>query len=228
MPDDFQSVVMVLKMGTKYNIQCLRERAIEVLGGAFPTEQEDMDNFETVQKWRKDDDEFDLGTALSVVALARNLNIPALLPLAMLLCCFSPDENIIKKLVASDVPQIDQLRIISGKMRLREIHVDFLRDILREGSDLCKSPAGKCAIARFNTTYSADYEDLPDFSADSGSVAAGWKTRDPNGGTICHNCKPRITERYIDMAEGHWEDLPEYFGLPSWAALKNPGETSKG
>lgn len=132
MPNEFESVAAVLKMGTKYNIESLRECAIKNLVNAFPTTPEEIDHFSNVLKWS--DYGSQLKIAVAVVAFARNLDTPSVLPSAKLLCCFSSKNDMINSLIVSNVNQIDSLRIMAGKLKLRATHVHVLRGILLPGS----------------------------------------------------------------------------------------------
>lgn len=193
-------------MGTKYAIHYLRSQAILVLRNLYPTKWMYYKTRDLTDEWKNSPK-----TDPLVISIARNLDIPEVLPTAMLDFCHRNTEDFLEVLSSDDCPvsQRDKFVLMRGRMRLLVLTGTIIRTVLQQPLPRqCHAPA-TCQSARLRVAWPVD--DVPDFSLVQGT----WGTED-EAHPVCYVCRDRLGKYYSHELRGLWKDLPAIFDLPGW------------
>jgi hypothetical protein len=67
---------------------------------------------------------------------------------------------------------------------------------------------------------------LPASGWDPLSITVDWQKFTKKGYKLCGNCLFVAKDKYESQRKKLWEELPSYFGLPSWANLISGSPTT--
>ncbi|CAL1699880.1 unnamed protein product [Somion occarium] len=232
-PPLWTTVRAMLRMGTKYEMDALRQEAIDQLDRAFPKNLKDWDVVQlsrmegdmSIKIMRYEDEE-----CISIAAAAREAQLQRIHLFALYRCCQRPTKDLISHYRHSDgeandaiLHEDDMEACIDGRQRLH--HADhrnahFLFDV-SSGTRCCR-PA-HCSIAR---SHVKDYlvgnfreDDLEDLQwntnplypswADEGSVLVWCKSHG-----LCKGCTEFYINRHTEGRQNIFETLHEYIRVP--------------
>jgi hypothetical protein len=231
--ETFPVIAGILRLSTKYDIEHLRNRAIVVLEYHYPP---------TLKLWDQRDCWRDLGTDFEALNLARETNVPQLLPGVMYECC---TEYMVEEIVDCfrGNPTIKELRIASPEDRrtcaaaAKELATrQYMACIaVTEPSQRIVKCATRqmCDHAKLNwlqkieSTKRASPKGLDsasEFSPLDPDIILGWDSLQAG---LCGACFSKAKERYKQTRMALWRDLPTLFKLPSWQKLMVDVQSSK-
>jgi len=211
----------VLCLSTKYEVTYLRTRIIRDLCSTFPTK---------LDQWRLRDaylvEYFDW-RPLAVVLLAKEMDIPAVLPAA--LCSFTTGlGNLNDILAGTTLPDGSTLSLDRATADLcvvaREQLGSRVRDTLLksyfegDAADNCQT-ADHCNMRRINTLRL--YEKTPNTLVPHPFLLEMLSFRPNIQMTgVCGACIEEAEATFDDEQNKLWEELPSFFNLPPWEELR--------
>ncbi|KAG7095590.1 hypothetical protein E1B28_006320 [Marasmius oreades] len=204
----------VLRLSTKYQVELLRRRAYTLLSSLYPT---------SLAKWDARDSITNLESfearPFAVYLLAKEADLPTILPAALYLCADSRDINcILEGLDSYDNSHIE-LDWADKKacIRAREILCIALR------TRMFAFLTGQIPFPGCRTTAMCNNTRLKwlqgvEASLGSGvfSVSFPWEQFSVG---ICEYCSTTSQNHYNAERRKIWDELPEIFGLPAWNQL---------
>ncbi|KAF7362182.1 hypothetical protein MVEN_00564300 [Mycena venus] len=220
-PTTYPIVAGVLRMSHKYDVEALRKRALAHLSALFPT---------TLDGW--DDVSLDptfcdtLPSYLVVVILARQVDALWILPHAFY--CLSREEDADKIIIHGDqgleLSAADKLACLSGVRTLETTSASEVLEFLYDPRHIpgCQTPA-VCAEVRAKARFIA--EDSRRYfrgnALDDVLPLNIWRHDDWSLLELC--CRTCIAEMKVNHQKARqsvWDELPQIFGLSSWAELE--------
>ncbi|KAK7062833.1 hypothetical protein VNI00_000328 [Paramarasmius palmivorus] len=205
----------ILRLSTKYQVDFLRQRTYEVLHRLYPT---------TLEEWDARDAYVNLETfearPFAVYLLAKETNLPTLLPAALYLCADSQDINFIldgldsfdRRHIELDWP--DKKACIRARETLSIALRTRLFAFLTGQMDFP-------GCHRTSVCNNTRWKWLQGVEASLGSgvfsVSFPW-AQYQNG--VCDNCHRLSREHYAAERQKLWNELPVLFGLPPWDELR--------
>jgi hypothetical protein len=218
----FDNTIALLKLGTKYDVPFLRRMAIDTLSIGFPTSLEAFDQGLPDQPFK-----FEVKHAFTIVNLARQLDVPQLLPAALYIVSMTSiprilfgyeEENGAKPIhFLSDVN--DQFLCLSAREKIfasRQNYASFLQSPARSAK--CTQPL-KCEKER-HRLHTETLSQMRDPLA----FHYFWEN-DVADSNFCLNCLDGMHPRPEQCREKFWEDLPSFFNLPNWRMLRATSAT---
>ncbi|EPQ53785.1 hypothetical protein GLOTRDRAFT_131117 [Gloeophyllum trabeum ATCC 11539] len=211
--NDFDATVSVLRLSTKYQVKYFRQDIVAQLSLAYPTVLQSWDNRSSISLRTP----FLLERAPEILRLARDTDIRALIPAAMLACCSNSLETIMDglSLSADDVETC-----ILGRERILEAWRSKIfseRQLVSSGPGFVLSRHIPCDSARLRWLYREDVWEM----------AFGYDWFDPLRKEypslvpgMCAACQKAFSTGFDRARAQIWADLPGYFGLPEWSVLR--------
>ena len=208
----FDEVFAVITLAHKYNIEDVQRQALHSL-----REYTFNDDFE---EWKEDRNEVikvDGPCAIGAVNLARLLDVPQMLPIA-LYKCLALGPNVLDGWTRSDgsveyLSQDDIKRCISATRTLSVERVTITCSTFHPyASDGCEQTAS-CKTA-LRLLLAGTMEHAADSLTDGSSIMDPCAS-DSNllWFDLCESCKQEVKNREVENREGVWRSLPEVFGL---------------
>ncbi|KAG5640705.1 hypothetical protein DXG03_007482 [Asterophora parasitica] len=199
----FSIISAILRLSDKYDVPCLRRRAIEHLEVVYPTSLKGWDlspRFESSTP-------FDHGVA---VKLANDFNIPWIRPMAVYRLASQPFDVVLASLFRVGLCEDDMGMCIRGIRALRTLQfscgivtLSLPRKLMSQGA-LCTCQ--DILKAKWNAIIGGDFDDpLAVYSV---------KTEG-----FCMSCTTRITETFASRREV-WDRIPTMIFNESWDTLE--------
>jgi hypothetical protein len=218
-PIPLSAITVFLQLGSKYAIDQMRDEAIQRLSYEFPSRLQDFDEL---------GDQLLLieelpGLYYDVIKLARNHNIPSILPLALYFCVACEDfqpELILRGILREDgtlatLSSDDQQACLTGYYNLIRAQAAETFTWLEPNQNAalfrqCYTPK-TCARTRAKLLQGL-WHPWPRCIA-LGSWDDEW------GNDMCKICTSQAITHHNIGRKKIWEKLPSLFGLPIWDEL---------
>lgn len=203
-----------LRLGRKYGIDHLQAEALTRLSIDYPCT---LQGYDECIKGHKTID-LEGNTHFAIVDLARENDIPSILPMAFYLCCeeaqgIDPKSRIVHPADNLDafLPTEDMITCYLGQKRLLGLQMIETFGWLDVRSP-AESAHTRCTIAKKEIFYAMSYPLTPF------CPLCPWT---PNWiRAMCSDCAIKAQQRHIHGRAEIWDQLPVVFGLPSWEQLK--------
>ncbi|KAF7344647.1 BTB domain-containing protein [Mycena venus] len=200
----------VLRLSDKYDVSLLRESMTSILYDLYPT---------SLSNWLTRSANIPPGYRISgiddilVLNLAREMNIPSILPGAMYQASKAHGLDILYGRSARIEHENDRRHCVTAIPELivarRRVLSGYL--VNKETADGCDAEEGECDAERLRwLALDLPREDYPDPLADT----IPWEDFD-----VCSACLEAAKEVYNAARQEFWDDLPDIFNLGSWADL---------
>jgi hypothetical protein len=207
----------ILRLSTKYCIDPLRQKCIEILKRKIPTSSlTEMDATFGLHVDGVGYAEFSADICFSIINLARETNIPELLPFAFYLCARLPTNVVLNgtPTAASVLSWNDKAICLAGRIELSEAQ----RALSEKTVDRWISTTSCCKRGVF--CY--------------GAISAEWRRLIDLVGivvleifppaTVTQACAHSVEHARSQLQEGRkqvWDMLPKVFQLGSWEDVRN-------
>ncbi|ESK92286.1 hypothetical protein Moror_4684 [Moniliophthora roreri MCA 2997] len=205
----------ILRLSTKYQVDYLRQRVYRVLSELYPT---------TLEEWDARDAFVNLETfearPFAVFLLAKETNLPTLLPAALYLCADSQDIGFI----LDGLPSIDNTHIEldwpdkKACIRARETLSIALRTRLFAFLTGQMDFPGCHRTSMCNNTRWKWLQGV-EASLGSGVFSVSFPWAQYQSG-VCDSCHRLSRDHYVAERQKLWDELPVLFGLPTWEELR--------
>ena len=156
----------------------------------------------------------------AVVRLARELDIPILLPAAMYSCAASPVELVQDGITLRDGSKIeldwrDKLTCAVARTRLSDAILRRIFKFLLDHHPPGCSNLANCAIGRLKHLRNLQARTL-----NKGPRPLVKKFLTGFEKDVCNCCYTTSRASFVAARQALWDDLPGIFGLPSWQELR--------
>ncbi|KAF7291416.1 F-box domain-containing protein [Mycena indigotica] len=194
------------RIGKKYEIQWLFNRARKLLNAAYPS---------VLDVWLSAHLNHTGATAhaLESSILARVVDLPHLLPVAFWYLTFSHRISGLVTARAAALSEEDKKSILDGfRKRLHAESSTTLKWLQAEGSDKCKKQGGsECTVARLKLFASI---------TKNSRGQRGWSWLTSWEKDLCEPCIAAGKALHTAGVRDLWECLPSLFNLPPWHELR--------
>ncbi|TFK40247.1 hypothetical protein BDQ12DRAFT_734254 [Crucibulum laeve] len=217
--DDFNKIAGILRLSTKYDVEHLRRRTFEQLAFLYPT---------TLEQWdQRVEDAIKVFEArpFVVVKLARETGHLSLLPAAMYLCATRADINhVLDGAPCPDGYTIeldweDKRACLHGRETLasavRTRLFKFITGTIEIHGHCTSAP--HCEIAKYRTVRRLEVALSHTTPAVFSTARFTWPNYRQD---VCKNCAASAEAHFDSERVRLWEELPSFFGLPSWEDLR--------
>jgi hypothetical protein len=221
-------VYSVLRFATKYDVAPLRDRLVAFFIKVFPASKylSVWDQAEERRPRGRVDTELDI----LAVKVARELNVPSILPSALLRCTLSPLDRIIKGVTVDDgrhaeLDTPDKLLCLAARERL----AGLLRPTLLRWAQEAPSPDDwptQCSNVWCRTVPGVLSTKVlagdPDYTL---CLLSPWGERGMLDVMLqfadeCEQgCDEALSGRYERLRRKTWVQIPSLFGFENWAAV---------
>ncbi|KAJ7749936.1 hypothetical protein B0H16DRAFT_1318922 [Mycena metata] len=223
---EFNTIIGILRLSTKYLVEPLRKRALGHLASAFPSDP--MKYSPPTQSWVSEPRGW-----MRVLLLAREMSLDWVLPLAFYRTCARSLHGDLMN--GMDITQSD------GTTLHLELSPSDKTICLEQANLLARAPSSamlnflweprlipgctgvnetqkeKCARARVAARKNAEQwrtEDFPPFPLTL------WLPTDWKDLKVCSGCLAAMKGTHEQAMRSFWDGLPQRFGLPEWAVLE--------
>ncbi|TFK35207.1 hypothetical protein BDQ12DRAFT_688397 [Crucibulum laeve] len=193
----------ILRVSTKYNMHVLRSKCISIIAHKFPSTLAGCDRVLSAQSVYEPSD------IVRVIPLARETNVPEVLPWAYYLCTHIPTTKLINDSVLS---WRDKALCLAGKEKLWEAQKTITHTVLFE---FTRSPT--CTIGCTSRLPTMGWRDTETLRASphpleeyTGMAALKF----------CAKCQAQMETQHRTGREKVWEMLPEIFQLGTWLDIR--------
>lgn len=198
----------IIRMSTKYNMRVLRRKCIDILTSRFPSTLAGCERASEAQYLSE--------SVLSAIPLARETNIPSLLPWAFYIATHMTHDRLVKDRILS---WQDKALCLAGKERLWEAFKTHTHSFLFEVPRIPGCQVG-CAM-RVQQGRSMDWSAAE-------RLRAGPNPLEPytlwNELRLCPVCLKAVQARHYEGRAKLWEQLPTYFMLGTWEDIRKDQE----
>lgn len=192
----------ILRISTKYNLVSIRKKCISVLQEAFPSTLAACDSVLS-RKY-----EYVPSEVVRIIPLAREANVPIVLPWAFYLCGHIPVDGIMTNSVLS---WRDKALCLAGKERLWEAQKTLTHEFLMHFK-----PAPGCGSgcqAHFSSGITWKDTEALRLNPHPLEEYKDWGTFPFQ---LCARCLTAMKQRHKEGREKVWERLPVIFELGTW------------
>ncbi|KAJ7681828.1 hypothetical protein DFH06DRAFT_282732 [Mycena polygramma] len=215
-PDDeplpFHVIAAFLRLGRKYDIKPLYAKALARLTAAFPCSVDQYLAGASTRILFSDPTTPNRNTiAIDTIILARELNLTSLLPVAF--WCVARDPELLAHKNTRLISEDDRDAMLLAMAPVRCAFSKHLYDWLDEtsvASPECTEPTS-CRMSKMR--YS-----LWLWKAPGNQLGFHWPARASKD--HCKSCVAIGKKHQSEGVKQFWEELPSFFGLPSWEELK--------
>jgi len=203
---NFKELIMfisgILRISTKYNMQQIRNKCMSMIQDKFPSTLAGCDDV-IKRKLLYSPSEID-----RLIPLARETNIPHVLPWAFYLCTQMGPDDILKNTVLS---WKDKALCLAGKECLWEAMKTLTHNFI-----LRFTPAPYCTSNCRPRLPEAPSEalDVIEMLRKAPHVLEEYK--DWAALRLCHKCQPFLQAQHRSGREKVWQSLPSFFQLGTW------------
>ena len=192
----------ILRISTKYNLVSIRKKCISVLQEAFPSTLAKCDSVLS-RKY-----EYIPSEVVRIIPLAREANVPIVLPWAFYLCGHIPVDGIMTNTVMS---WRDKALCLAGKERLWEAQKTLTHEFLMHFKPSVGCTSGCQAHFSSGITWK-DTEAL----RQNPHPLEEYKDWGTFPFQLCSRCLTAMKARHKEGREKVWEMLPVIFELGTW------------
>ncbi|KAH8828656.1 hypothetical protein DL96DRAFT_1013202 [Flagelloscypha sp. PMI_526] len=215
----FEQLSVMLRLGSKYNVQRLRDNAIRILREAFPDTLEDHDSH--------DSDLLSLAATLEFAWLAFSEEVDIVLPLICYECHCLPEpvlmrDDTLKRMNGDEFKISNEFKIfiaaglISAFIEQTKLIFTWLKPT---GSALVPKCATKIRCRKALDSLAQAYL-CEDRTRENGLYILTNQPWWPPEPDFCSECIKMLEERHEEDRAKLWEALPTFFNLPSWENLR--------
>ncbi|KAJ6567060.1 hypothetical protein B0H19DRAFT_1232982 [Mycena capillaripes] len=235
-PTRIESIIGILRLSHKYEVNYLRRRALVHLSSNFPTELSALET--ETSSWGITELPAVMqpppppppGPFISIIQLAREVGALWILPDAFyqladvcstgpgILACIKPA---ILNGRSSQLSEDDQISFVNGYCaQINTGPSDVIRFLHEPALILGCTSEHECMTARLEAIEMVRYDrTTPKFQADPLLLWYGdedWnRLRD-----VCGICKASLKESHEEARQAFWDQLPQMYGLPAWEELR--------
>lgn len=197
----------ILRLSTKYAVHTLRQRCISILHLKFPTTLQHYSSISSMSKahYRSE-------AVMKAITLARETNVPTLLPYAYY-CVARMSLSRILKHTASDISWEEKTACMVGRERLRFVQTSLSHSFLYAFTPSPSCSTNFCARAHGPRVEWQMVEAAKAPHPLKVYERWGWMN-------VCEECVRVSREMHLKGREEVWECLPMLFGLRTWAELR--------
>ncbi|KDR71365.1 hypothetical protein GALMADRAFT_254142 [Galerina marginata CBS 339.88] len=198
----------ILRLSTKYMIRYLRQRCISLLLNKLPHTYAGYEAKST----SSNPDRYRSDTIMRAIKLARENNVPEIIPYAYYCLSRFPHKRFLKDR-PDDISWKDKMIVLIGRERLQWAQMSLSHQflLLFRRSPTCQSSL--CAHAR---SPHAEWHELEKHgSAHPLRAYEGWDNLN-----VCSDCITYCQARHLEGRKEVWQLLPTWFELPTWEELK--------
>jgi hypothetical protein len=213
-PADFSVVAGILRLSTKYEVRYLRQRATQHLLSVYSATLDEWDQRKSgiIPSFS--------GRPLAVLCLAREVDIPILLPAAMYGCVTSALEILLDGATLHDGSHVeldwrDKRSCIVARSRLSDALLGRIFNFLLWPSPSGCSTAANCTIGRMKHLCRFQTRSL----TMGGPRPLSKRFLKGFQDDVCGFCYSTAQTSFVGARRALWDDLPGIFGLPSWQEL---------
>jgi hypothetical protein len=157
-------------------------------------------------------------SAFRALNFARRMNLVQMLPIAFYECCILSPEKFLEGIMwaseeCTELPQDDLLKCLTGREKLRHATQFTIFSFAYESSHSVCNNREHCPTYRMEWVRKKSV--LPASGWDPLSITVDWGAYH----RVCRYCHLLAKDMYESQRKKLWEELPSYFGLPSWANL---------
>jgi len=195
----------ILRISTKYHIQQLREKCITIIHDKFPSTLSGCDDV-IKRKIPYRPSEID-----RIIPLARETNVPRVLPWAFYLCAQMRTEELLQNPVLS---WHDKALCLAGKERLWEMRKTVTHTFL-----LDFHPAPTCISGcklRMPDSFTAALEAIEVLRVTPHVLD---EYTDWSNLRLCNRCQSFLQVQHKQGREKVWQSLPGFFHLGTWEEI---------
>ncbi|KAG6823794.1 hypothetical protein H0H87_000287 [Tephrocybe sp. NHM501043] len=194
----------ILKISTKYNLTFIRQKCIAILRAKFPTTLQGCDQLVSSGY------QYTATTVVRAIPLARETNVPALLPWA-----FYISTNIEPDILLSDtvLSWQDKALCLAGKAQLWERQKEDTHRFMFEFTKAADCRHG-CVL---RLPQQMSWKHMEHLRKQPHPLAEydNWESL----AQICSACLARIQGEHEKGRQKVWNDLPKIFHLGSWDGI---------
>ncbi|KAJ7452259.1 hypothetical protein FB451DRAFT_1050917 [Mycena latifolia] len=219
----FDTLLGVIRLSSKYQVDSLRKRGLVHLSSAFPFTPTEYPgspswDFPTIHLDRSRD-------LIRLVNFAREMSIDWILPLALYRvtanCTIAELLNgIVVDGVHVDLAPQDRPICLEQRYALATSASAEITDFLWNPVPIPRCSSGySCTKARIESRKQVEA-----YRMNNILPLKLWLPEDWAGLDVCPVCKSAMKETHQEALESFWQGLPERFGCPSWDALQQMKE----
>ncbi|KAJ7718415.1 hypothetical protein DFH07DRAFT_333663 [Mycena maculata] len=211
-PDDepvpFEVITAFMRLGRKWRMKALYRSALARLCYAFPASREEyVCNRAETRILFRDHISKQREIVVDTIALARELDLPFLLPAAFWLAATRLDY--LAKDHTNTISSADRGAILSAVNPLRIAYAKYLYGWLDGNSPDCTT-GQECNAKKVK--YALEVWKPPGIF-----LVFTWYSNATKG--MCQSCAAAGRKHHSEGGERLWRELPSFFGLPSWDEL---------
>ncbi|KAF9048919.1 hypothetical protein BJ165DRAFT_1343369 [Panaeolus papilionaceus] len=189
----------ILRISTKYNMAQLRNKCINIIQEKFPSTLAGCDAVLSKHT------QYIPSEIVRIIPLARETNVPKVLPWAFYLCCHIEVEEL---MVNTALSWSDKALCLAGKEHLWKVQKTISHSFLFEFKQVPGCPSG-CA----RVVPQISWQDCETLRKSPHPLE---EYPDWNSTRVCPKCRDHIKAQHRDGREKVWQMLPGFFGLGSW------------
>ncbi|KAI0789928.1 hypothetical protein C8Q75DRAFT_717484 [Abortiporus biennis] len=219
----FDEVTAMLRLGSKYQIDHIREEAIYRLQLCFPTSLSDFESEVGLHTNSEQPPISDLSRqdAICVVNLSRSFNLKSILPSAFYTCCQLDNKLLVYGVKYSDgttekLSQSDLLVCLNGRAKLLEDNTTITAFFCNpEQSPQCQYNSVCTRHMKLQLLQEVQQADIF-ANYDPLEPIQSWLSTKAQELRICAACMQLLNARYDSGRQRVWDNLGEYFGVEPW------------
>ncbi|KAG6884922.1 hypothetical protein C0993_007241 [Termitomyces sp. T159_Od127] len=203
LPAIMQFVSGILRISTKYDIVVLRDKCISILRRIFPSSLSDCDILLSSKY------SYNASSIVRAIPLAREANIPEILPWAFYVSTSIPNDTLLNDTVLS---WQDKALCLVGKEKLWELQKSLTHRFLFEST---RNPACQL-LCQVRHPQLMSWHRMEELRAMAHPLEpfCDW-----NSFKVCPRCMEYAKLQHKNGREKVWEDLPSIFHLGKWNDL---------
>ncbi|KAF8218075.1 hypothetical protein K438DRAFT_2038692 [Mycena galopus ATCC 62051] len=216
-PTTFAILFSVLRMSHKYDAAALRKRAFVHLAHAHPTKLGEWDRLRnSLPAWTQYDPTAE-DQDMFLVALARQLNAPWILPTTFYRICQSSYERTI--IMENDLSDSDKVNCVQGLRYLGTTGAGEMLDFLWGPYNDC-SNAAACNASRLKLHRQVARRGYYDPQVANIMPLELWLAVHWDRLDVCVKCLSEMKAAHGTARKKLWDSLPKVFGLGDWTKLE--------
>ena len=208
-------VAGILRLSTKYDVKYLRRQSMQHLLSVYTATLDGWDqrNTDLIPAFS--------GRPLAVYCLAREVDIPIILPAALYGCATSAFEILLDGVTLRDDSHIelnwrDKRTCIVARSRLSDVLLGRIFKFLLDHRPPGCSTAANCTAGRMKHLRKLQAKSL----TMAGPRPLSKRFLKGFEDDVCDCCYAASQASFVAARRALWDDLPSIFGLPSWQELR--------
>jgi hypothetical protein len=205
----------ILRLSTKYHVQPLRQKCINLLTPKIPTTYIWFKGLNHGRGKRYSD--FPVDICFQIINLAREANVPELLPFAFYLCARLPTNLVLNGTSAAVLSWKDRAICLAGRAELlhaqRTISYSPFIDIQQSAS--CETRPSPC-VSKIPATTRIAWERRIFVEIHTLEICSSM----PMKRHVCTPCVEHAMLQHREGCEQVWNMLPGIFQLGSWEDIR--------